>query len=65
MPMAYPERGNNMYDRRKPNPSRRGSANWNPFWKSRENDCLIVEDNTIYEIDLDCMECKRKEGKHF
>lgn len=31
-------------------------------WHAMEDDSLIIEDNTIYEIDLDCMECKRKYG---
>ncbi|SFR80335.1 hypothetical protein [Anaeromicropila populeti] len=25
------------------------------------NDELVIEDNTIYEMDLDCFECLRKE----
>lgn len=28
-----------------------------------ENDNLIIEDNTIYEIDLDCYECLMRERK--
>lgn len=27
----------------------------------RENDELIIEENTIYEIDLDCYECMQQE----
>ena len=27
---------------------------------SRENKKLVVEENTIYEIDLDCMDCLEK-----
>lgn len=31
----------------------------------RENDELIIEENTIYEIDLDCYECLlREKGKY-
>lgn len=33
-----------------------------PSWRNMEDDSLIIEDNTIYEIDLDCMECRRKYG---
>lgn len=31
--------------------------------KSLEEDDLIIEDNTIYEVDLDCYECLRRERK--
>lgn len=40
---------------------------WNPSEKndknqaySDNNDELIIEENTIYEIDLDCYECLQK-----
>lgn len=33
-----------------------------PAWKNMEDDSLIIEDNTIYEVDLDCMECRGKYG---
>lgn len=33
-----------------------------PSWKNMEDDSLIIEDNTIYEVDLDCMECRGKYG---
>ncbi len=29
--------------------------------KCRENDELIIENNTIYEIDLECYECMLRE----
>ena len=31
--------------------------------KTRENKKLVIEDNTIYEIDLDCYDCLVKESK--
>lgn len=31
------------------------------FGRTEENDELIIEDNTIYEIDLNCYECLMKE----
>jgi hypothetical protein len=31
--------------------------------RSFENDDLVIEDNTIYEVDLDCYECLRRERK--
>ncbi|MDO5291704.1 MAG: hypothetical protein Q4F05_03030 [bacterium] len=30
-----------------------------------ENDELIIEENTIYEIDYDCYECLMKERKQY
>lgn len=30
------------------------------FWHNGESDSLIIEDNTVYEIDLDCMECRKR-----
>lgn len=29
----------------------------------REDDSLIIEDNTVYEVDLECIECMRRYGK--
>ena len=31
-----------------------------------QEDILIIEENTIYEIDINCMECKKekKDSKH-
>ncbi len=31
----------------------------------RENDELIIEENTVYEIDLDCYECLLKEKNKY
>jgi hypothetical protein len=31
--------------------------------KYLEDDALVIEDNTIYEVDLDCYECLMKEKK--
>lgn len=33
--------------------------------KNEENDELIIEQNTIYEIDLDCYECLIREKKRY
>lgn len=33
--------------------------------KNEENDELIIEQNTIYEIDLDCYECLMREKKRY
>lgn len=32
--------------------------------KGLENDELIIEENTIYEIDLECYECLKKARKN-
>lgn len=33
--------------------------------KSFEEDDLVIDDNTIYEVDLDCYECLKREKKKF
>ena len=37
----------------------------NPIDSEKEDpqDCLIIEDNTVYEIDLDCMKSKLPRNK--
>ena len=31
------------------------------IFQNEEKDVLVIEDNTIYEIDMHCMKCKQKQ----
>ena len=31
------------------------------MFQNEEKDVLVIEDNTIYEIDMHCMKCKQKQ----
>jgi hypothetical protein len=49
----------NQYNQYKPN----RDNNHIKSKKYLEDDDLVIEDNTIYEVDPDCYECLRKEKK--
>lgn len=38
----------------------RNDHSWKKEIKAMENDELIIEENTIYEIDLNCYECLKR-----